>query len=153
MTKQQPSANEASYFDLITEGVGYLNRLRTVSKRGCKPYDAITIKAIVGPSDSVEYREFDLIVVGKQAHVALSIIGDAIEQKKKVFAGFRSGDARPEEYTFNFKDRLTGEAKSERRFCIKGRLLQLTWVKVDGQDVEIPLVERPEVAKTGTDGQ
>ena len=154
----QTQSHEVTYFDLTTEGVGYLNRIRVVSAKKATPYLACTIKALNGPSDDVEYRECDLIVVGSQAQTVVRQLEAAVVDKKKVLVGFRFGDASPNAYEVTNRD--TGAV--EQRLCIKGRLLQITFAKVDGAMVDIPKVERkpadaandtpaPEKA-TGTNG-
>jgi hypothetical protein len=155
-------SNKARYFDLIVEGVGYLNRIRTVQPKGkAKPYLACTVKAFCGGADEIEYRSCDLIVVGKQAKDAIGILEPLVKANQAVIVGFRFGDVRPDQY--QVKSRETGEV--DVRFGLKGRLLQLTFAKADGQVVQIPLVERPRrdepadesgdgapALKTGTDG-
>lgn len=135
---QQSQSQDVQYFDLTTEGVGYLNRIRTVSPKKVTPYLACTINALCGPSDDVEYRNCDLIVVGTQAKAVVAQLEDAVIAQKKVIVGFRFGDASPNRYEVT--NRETGAI--EPRLCIKGRLLQITFAKIDGQPVEIPLVER-----------
>lgn len=153
MTKQatQQSSNqqasEVTYFDFISTGIGYLNRVREVTpKHGRRgdTYTACTINVIVGPSDAVEYREFDMRVVGSQAFEALNIIDQARQgDNDKIIVTFRAGDARPEDYTFQRKDSRSGEVEPVRRFKLKGRLLQIMSAKINGVPLELPQVERP----------
>lgn len=152
MSKQSTQNQAPQYFDLITTGVGYLNRYREVKPDRGPAYKCCTINALVGPSDSVEYREFDVRLVGWQALDALAILAPHVEAKKKVLVTFRIGDAMPSDYTYTRTDRTSGQSEQVKRFCNKGRLLQIMSAKVDGQDIELPQVERPEHAdKTGTD--
>lgn len=133
-------SDKARYFDLITEGAGYLNRIRTVQPKGkARPYLACTIKAFCGGSEEIEYRSCDLIVVGKQAKEAIGILDPLVKANKAVIVGFRFGDVRPDQY--QVRNRETNEV--DVRLGLKGRLLQLTFAKADGQAVQIPLVERP----------
>lgn len=143
---------EVNYFDLITTGVGYLNRYRSVKPDRGPAYKCCTINALVGPSNEVEYREFDVRIVGWQALEALEILAPHVEANKKVLVTFRIGDAKPDSYTFSKVDRKSGTSEQVSRLCNKGRLLQLISAKVDGQEVVLPKVERPEQAQqTGTD--
>jgi hypothetical protein len=48
------TTNQAASFDLIMEGVGYLNRVREVSVRKGPAYLACTINALMGTADAVE---------------------------------------------------------------------------------------------------
>lgn len=131
---------QAQSFDLIIEGVGYLNRLRTVTPKKGPAYLACTINAMMGRADSVEYVSIDCIVVGQIAAQAVNQLTESVEAKKKVIVGFRAGDPKPDFY--EFPDRETGQPV--QRSGLKARLLQLTFAKVDGAKVEIPLVPRPE---------
>jgi hypothetical protein len=126
-------------FDLIIEGVGYLNRIRLVTPKKGPAYTACTVNAMMGTADAVDYVGIDCRIVGRQALAAVSQLKGAVAAKSKVIVGFRAGDPRPEFY--EYKDQLTGESKSASG--LKARLLQLTFAKVDGQRVEIPLVQRP----------
>jgi hypothetical protein len=156
MTQHQ--AQESRYYDFITEGVGYLNRIRMVQPKKGQSYKACTIKAFVGKTDDVEYRECDLIIVGKQARAAVAALEAHVASKKAVIVGFRFGDATPSSYVLQ-----KGDKAGDVRFCLKGRLLQLTFAKVDGESVDIPALEAKQPAEaanasdvdaaaTGTEG-
>lgn len=141
------SDDEITYFDFISTGVGYLNRVREVNPRGggrkSEPYLACRINVIVGPSNDVEYREFDLRVVGRQALEAMEIIDQHRKSDNdRIVVTFRAGDARPEDYTISRTD-ARGNAEPQRRFCLKGRLLQIMSAKINGVPISLPQVERP----------
>ena len=125
-------------FNLIIEGVGYLNRVREVPVRKGPSYLACTVNAMMGPSDSVEYVSIDCRVVGKQAREVVEMLEAAVADKKKVIIGFRAGDPTPDFYE------VPREGGKERREGLKARLLQVTFAKVGGNRVDIPLVERPQ---------
>lgn len=139
---QAAQQSEVSYFDFTCSGIGYLNRIRDVNPRQGKPYVACTINVLVGPSNEVSYREFDMRVVGKQALEAVDIIYNAMQNDKdKVVVSFRAGDARPESYTIRKRDER-GNEQPEVRYCLKGRLLQIMSAKINGQPVELPQIEQ-----------
>ena len=129
---------EVAFFDLITSGIGYLNRIREVQPNDGDPYTCCKINALVGPSNKVAYREIDLRVVGTQALEALDIIDQAIPNKDaKVIVSFRMGDAKPDSYVIQADDGR-GNQRPKTRFCIKGRLLKITSCKIDGQVIDLP---------------
>jgi len=128
-----------SAFNLVIEGVGYLNRIRLIKPKKGPAYVACTIKAMHGQSDAVEYASIDCIVVGAIAIQVVEMLEDSVKAEKKVIIGFRAGDPRPDFY--EFEDRKTHEVV--RREGLKARLLQITHAKVDGQRLTIPTVERP----------
>lgn len=140
---QAAQQSEVTYFDFTCSGIGYLNRIRDVDPReGGPAYVACTINVLVGPSNKVTYRSFDLRVVGKQALEAIDIIYNAMQNDQdKVIVSFRAGDARPDSYTINRRDR-NGNEQPETRFGLKGRLLQITSAKINGQPVELPQIEQ-----------
>lgn len=130
---------QAQAFDFIGEGVGYLNRLRTVTPKKGPAYLACTINAMMGTADNIEYVSIDCIVVGSVAKQAIELLAADVEAKRKVIVGFRASDMKPDFY--EYKDSKTSEMKQGSG--LKARLLQLTFAKVNGQRVEIPLVPRP----------
>lgn len=140
---QAAQQSEVTYFDFTCSGIGYLNRIRDVNPReGGPAYVACTINVLVGPSNKVTYRSFDLRVVGKQALEAIDIIYNAMQNDQdKVIVSFRAGDARPDSYTINKRDNR-GNEQPETRFGLKGRLLQITSAKINGQPVELPQIEQ-----------
>jgi hypothetical protein len=138
------TSNQAQSFDLIIEGVGYLNRLRTVTPKKGPAYVACTINAMMGKADAVEYVSIDCIVVGKIAKHVIELLSDDVKAKRKVIVGFRAGDPKPDFY--EYPDRETGEQKQGQG--LKARLLQVTFAKVNGEKVEIPLVPRNTVPES-----
>lgn len=126
-------------FNLIIEGVGYLNRVREVKVKKGPPYLACTINAMMGTADEVEYVSIDCGVVGRQAKAVVAMLEQAVVERKKVIVGFRAGDPKPDFY--EFEDRETKERV--QRQGLKARLLQVTFAKVNGERIDIPLVERP----------
>lgn len=126
-------------FDLIIEGVGYLNRIRLVTPKKGPAYTACTVNAMMGTAEAIEYVSIDCRIVGKQALEAVQQLKAAVAAKRKVIVGFRAGDPKPEFY--EYKDQTTGETKNGSG--LKARLLQLTFAKVDGEKADIPLVPRP----------
>lgn len=64
------STREKKFFDLHTNGIGYVNRIREVrpeSGRQGKPFLACTIMALRGAKESPAYTRFDVRVVGSKA--------------------------------------------------------------------------------------
>lgn len=135
----QGSNQQAQSFDFIAEGVGYLNRIRTVTPKKAPVYQACTVNVMMGAGDSVEYQSVDCIIVGKVALQVVNMLKADVEKKSKVIVGVRVSDLKPDFY--EFPDRETGEMV--QREGLKGRLLQITFAKVDGVKIDIPLVERP----------
>ncbi|MFT4066707.1 DUF3577 domain-containing protein [Paraburkholderia sp.] len=126
------------YFDLHLRGLGYLSRVRDVTARGngrskARPFLACAISAFHGDpnvENGIVYLPLDLIVSGEKAKEAVrSVMDDANDPDAKVLVAFRSGD----HYIRTFE--RTGNRAGETGAVLKGRLLKLFWIKVDGQEV------------------
>lgn len=145
----QSNHQEDTVFDVITEGTGYLRRVRRVTKGTDgrplkKPYLCCTVNLMMGKASrnpderTLQYLAYDCLVVGKVAKRVIEQLSRDVRAEARVLIGARIGDAMPDPYMG--KDRETGE---ERQFiAMKGRLLQVTFAKVNGQKVEIELVPR-----------
>jgi len=126
------------YFDLHLRGLGYLSRVRDVTTKGngrskARPFLACAISAFHGDpnvENGIVYLPLDLIVAGEKAREAVrSVMDDANDPDVKVLVSFRAGD----HYIRTFE--RTGNRAGETGAVLKGRLLKLFWIKVDGQEV------------------
>jgi hypothetical protein len=126
----QSTTPENKFFDLHTTGVGYLNRIREVSVRKGDPFMAVTIGALHGSADDVEYTYIDCKVSGGEAEKLIRRAQDASASGKKVLAGFKVGDLWVDTFVYE-----KGEKKGQTGASLKGRLLYLSWIKVDGEMV------------------
>ncbi|WP_185268937.1 STY4534 family ICE replication protein [Halopseudomonas xiamenensis] len=124
------STTEAQYFDLHTTGVGYLNRVREVKPRKGNSFMAVTVGALKGAADSVEYTYIDCNVVGEEADKLIRRCQQAVEAEKKVLVGFRIGDIWPDTFTYQ-----KGPKQGQTGVSLKGRLLYVGWIKVEGEMV------------------
>jgi hypothetical protein len=140
MNQATTSQAPVQTFNGILEGVGYLNRVRLVEVKKGSPYLACTINMLKGDSNNVEYLSIDCTVVGNLAKQVVEQLKMAVNNKQKVIVGFRAGDLSIEEYEFEVTEK--GVTKVVRRLGLKARLLQVTFAKVDGVKIDIPLVQR-----------
>lgn len=114
------------FFDLHTTGIGYLNRIRTVTPRKGKPFTCVTIAALHGSMDKAEYSYIDCNVVGAEAETLIKRCQKAVDEKKKVLVSFKIGDIWADAFTFE-----KGEKAGKPGASLKGRLLFIGWIKVD----------------------
>ena len=123
-------SNEESnkYFDLYTTGIGYLNRVREVMPKEGSPFWSVTIAALRGSVDDVQYTYFECRVSGQQAQKLVQQLKPAVEGKLKVLVGFTLSDLFAEAFTYK-----TGDKAGETGVSLKARLLRVGWAKVDGQ--------------------
>jgi hypothetical protein len=124
---------EATYFDLHVEGVGYLNRVRKVQPKKGQEFLACTIAAMRGAQGQVEYTKFDCRVSGAEAKRIVQLLEPEVTAKKQVIIGFKLSDPYPEVFTFE-----RGERQGQQGLSIKGRLLKVKFVRVDGQTIPLP---------------
>ncbi|EBZ5771671.1 DUF3577 domain-containing protein [Salmonella enterica subsp. enterica serovar Redlands] len=122
------STSERKYFDLHTRGIGYVNRLRTVTPKKGKPFLACTVAALRGNTDEPDYTYIDVRVYNEKACELLESCQDAVDQKQKVLIAFSIGDIYPECFTYE-----KGEKKGQCGCGIKGRLIKITMIKVNGE--------------------
>jgi hypothetical protein len=124
------------YFDLHLTGLGYLSRVREVTSAGqgrarARPFLACSIAAFHGDpgvQNGIVYLNLDLIVSGEKARDAiLSVMNDANDRDVKVLVGFRAGD----HYISTYEIRQ-GDRAGQMGTVLKGRLLKVFWIKVDG---------------------
>lgn len=118
---------ERKYFDLHTRGIGYVNRLRTVTPKKGDSFTACTIAALRGATDSVEYTWFDVRVYNEEAVNLLTRCQDALARKDKVLIAFRIGDIYPEIFEYG-----KGERAGQHGTSLKGRLLFISSVYING---------------------
>jgi len=125
-------ASESQYFDLHTTGIGYLNRIREVKPkgRGAKPFLAVTVAALCGSKEAVEYRYIDCNVVGAEAEKLVRRCFEAVNAEKKVLVSFRIGDCWADPFTYS-----SGPKQGQHGASLKGRLLYIGWIKVEGEFV------------------
>jgi len=126
----QSNTNETRYFDLHTTGIGYLNRIREVSVRKGNPFMAVTIGALHGAADDVEYTYIDCKVSGGEAEKLVRRSQQAEAGGKKVLVGFRVSDLWVDTFIYE-----KGDKKGQTGASLKGRLLYISWIKVDGEMV------------------
>ena len=126
------SNQEAKYFDLLTTGLGYINRVRAVTPEVGNPFLSLTLAALRGSADSAQYTYFECRVVGKQAKTVVLALQGAVESDHKVLVGFTLSDLYPEAFTYK-----KGEKVGETGISLKARLLHIGWAKVDGEPFEI----------------
>lgn len=124
------TTQDTKFFDLHTSGIGYLNRIREVKPRKGSPFLATTIAALRGSADDVEYSYIDCNVVGAEAEKLVRRCQQAVEAGKKVLVAFRIGDIWADAFTYE-----KGEKKGHPGASLKGRLLFIGWIKVDGENV------------------
>jgi hypothetical protein len=122
------SNDDTKYFDLYTTGIGYLNRVREVTPKEGSPFWSVTIAALRGSVDDVQYTYFECRVSGQQAQKLVQQLKPAVEGKLKVLVGFTLSDLYGEPFFYK-----TGDRAGETGVSLKARLLRVGWAKVDGQ--------------------
>lgn len=127
MAYANQSQEATTYFNLHTVGIGYLNRVREVQVRRGQPFMACDIAALHGATDAVEYTRFDCKVAGGEAERLIRLYMNAVEAEKKVLLSFRIGDLWIDPFLYE-----KGARQGQPGASLKGRLLFIDWIKVDG---------------------
>jgi len=122
------SNDDTKYFDLYTTGIGYLNRVREVTPKEGSPFWSVTIAALRGSVDDVQYTYFECRVSSQQAQKLVQQLKQPVEGKLKVLVGFTLSDPFAEAYTYK-----NGDKAGDTGVSLKARLLRVGWAKVDGQ--------------------
>ena len=126
------SDQETKYFDLLTTGLGYINRVRAVTPEEGNPFLSVTLAALRGSADNAQYTHFECRVAGRQAKAVVQELRAAVEGDHKVLVGFTLSDLYAEVFTYK-----KGEKAGETGISLKARLLRIGWAKVDGEPIEI----------------
>ena len=138
MSVPSQASNQSSFFNLHVEGVGYLNRVRTIKPKKGQEFLACHVAALRGSDSDVSYTKFDCRVSGADAKEVVKRLQADVEAEKSVIIGFRIGDIYPEMFTFE-----KGERAGQAGVAIKGRLLRIKFAKVNGESIDVPQPARP----------
>jgi len=133
MSEQSQATTQSSFFNLHVEGVGYLNRVRTVKPKKGQEFLACTVSAMRGSTDDIGYTRFDCRVSGTEAQKIVRRLESDVAAERTVIIGFRIADIYPELFTFE-----KGEKKGQPGVSIKGRLLRVKFAKVNGEPLDLP---------------
>lgn len=128
MNVQTAPAVKPKYFNLDIHGVGYLQRARWVTPETSAAFLAVTVSALRGPAERVQYAHFDCIVVGEEAKDLVRQLMPAIAADMKVLTGFHLSDLQADAFVFK-----QGERAGSSGVGLKSRLLRFDWIKVDGK--------------------
>jgi hypothetical protein len=133
------AATQTNHFNLHVSGIGYLNRVRWVQPkqagRKAQPFLACSVSALRGNSESPDYTYLDLRVSGHEAAELVEKCMEDVDRNRKVVISFKVGDIYPHMYERDVKvdGRKTGE--KEMACLIKGRLLLINTITIDGERV------------------
>ena len=139
MSESSQASSSSSFFNLHVEGVGYLNRVRTVKPKKGQEFLACTVAALRGSDSDVCYTKFDCRVSGADAQAIVKRLENDVAADKAVIIGFRIADIYPEMFTFE-----KGDRKGQPGVSIKGRLLRIKFAKVNGESIDVPQLARAE---------
>ncbi len=116
--------------ELITRGIGYLNRPKDVIPKDSDPFLSCSIAALAGPVDEPEYRYLDTIVATPEAEHLVRRCVQAIEGNRKVLIAFRLNDMKIDPYI-----RTKGEHAGEPAADLESTLVHIGLIKIDGTQV------------------
>ena len=153
--QQQQAPAQREFFNLHANGIGYLHRVRWVTPAGrgrkAEPFLACAISALRGATDSPDYTYFDLRVSSAEAIDLIDSLQKEVDERRKVLISFRIADLYAHSYERDARDqggRPTGQ--KELAGLIKGRLILVNSVKVDGQLVYQRAESNADAAQSGS---
>ncbi len=133
--------NPKKYFDLHTQGIGYINRVREVTPENGSPFLCVTIAALRGPVDNAQYTYFECRVTGTKAQELVRTLQPAVDGDMKVLVGFKVSDMTPEAFTFE-----SGKFAGRTGVRLKAQLVRIAWAKVGGHPFFSAKAEQAEAA-------
>ncbi|MCD6671814.1 MAG: DUF3577 domain-containing protein [Burkholderiaceae bacterium] len=133
MSESSQVPQPSSFFNLHVDGIGYLNRVRTVKPKNGHEFLACTVAALRGSDRDVSYTKFDCRVSGADAQAIVRRLESDVAAERTVIIGFRIADIYPELFTFE-----KGDRKGQPGVSIKGRLLRIKFAKVNGEPIDVP---------------
>lgn len=133
MTTENNTPEQPKSFDVITTGLGYLNRAKTIEPKKGKPYMVVTVCLLAGLEPNVEKRYVDCIVVGAKAKELVQQYEAQInDEKVPVMAGVVIGDIYAEAYT-----KTRGADAGKPGAALKGRLIRISHLSVNKEKIDL----------------
>ncbi|HCI1801376.1 TPA: DUF3577 domain-containing protein [Pseudomonas aeruginosa] len=127
---EMASIKQHELIELITHGIGYLNRPKDVTPKAGDPFLSCNIAALAGPVEEPEYRYVDTIVATPEAEHLVRRCVQAIEGDRKVLVAFRLNDMKIDPYI-----RTKGARAGEPAASLKSTLVHIGLIKIDGAQV------------------
>ena len=125
-------SNDTKYYDITIRGVGNLYRPRIVKPKegNNNEYKAIDINMLNGHEDNVKYVRFSTKIVGNHAKEVLTRHWDRLVKAdrdgQEILAQAVITDPRPASYQTK---------QGEVRHYIQGRLVWLSFIRIDGEEI------------------
>lgn len=130
MSENETNSAETKFFDLMTNGLGYLSRLRDVQPVDGDTFVSVSIAALRGAADQAKYTHFDCVLAGPKVQEVVAKLKPFIDAERKVLIGFTLSDLRAESFIFK-----KGERAGNTGISLKARLVRIPWAKVDGNAI------------------
>lgn len=122
--------SEVAVHEIITRGIGYLNRPQEVVPKDADPFWSCSIAALSGPTADPEYRYFDTVIATASAQHLVRRCVQAVESKQKVLIGFQLNDMKADAYI-----RTKGDNAGKPAATMQSKLVQIGLIKIDGKEV------------------
>lgn len=122
--------SQVVFHELITRGIGYLNRVREVTPADGDPFLSCSLAALSGPIDDPDYRYIETIVSGAEARRLVRRYAQAVKDEQKVLVAFRLNDMKADPYL-----RSKGDQAGEAAASLESKLIHISLIKIDGQQV------------------
>lgn len=124
----QANQDSPKAFNLHTKGIGYFNRIRQVTPRKGQPFWSVEVNCLHG--NDGESTRFDCKVVGQETINLFEKHLAEVGKDDTIIASVVMSDIYLHQFIYQ-----KGAKAGEPGACIKGRLLDVKYLKVNGQVV------------------
>ena len=154
------NGNKDRAYNVIVTGFGFINRIKEVTPQSGNPYLACDVGLLQGVGDNVTRVYLQCTVRGKNA---IDVIrryftgaNGVVEQSENttVVASMKFGGIRSELFEYS-----KGEKKGEKGVALRSSLLDITWLKIGDQVVNLESADQQAAngaesqAQTATEGE
>ncbi len=134
----QNGNNKDRAYNVITQGFGFLNRVKEITPQSGNSYLACDVALLQGVGDNVTHARFQCTVRGKNAIDVIrknfTNAQGVVESPEKttVVASMKLGGITPELFTYN-----SGEKKGQQGVAVRSTLLDITWLKIGDNVIDL----------------
>lgn len=125
------SNTQKQYFNSTTKGLAFLNKISFKNETGRDEQVKVSLAALVGPEDAVQYERYTLYVYGEQALTAIKSLEHFLEDEdNKVTVSFTASNCRARGF-------IPDEGKHEGKLMTyqEGKLIFISSARVNGEEV------------------
>jgi hypothetical protein len=124
------SDSETRYFNAVTKGLGYLNKVDKKESTGKDDTFKVSVACLMGADDRVHYERFQLYVRGDQALNVIRDLRQYIVEENKVTISFSASNCRARAFVPE-----NGDNAGKLVVYQEGTLIFISSARVNGDEV------------------